>query len=431
MRVYKKWSLLLLSILLAACTAGCAPFSDLRQVPCALGTHWLTNGEYRAAVLAFSVAITIEPNRAGAYVGRGDAYAALASDSTDLDACTQALTDYQQALDLGREDADLYQAMADLYIQSGDTEAAQAILAQGVQNSGDPQLAQSLALLQANAYSDLALIQWAQTAVNEQYNLVYGLQWGAYFSQDWDAPLRDTDGRFWFPVTDSDITTLAGIDALWHTYFSTSVPLPAECTRFYREIDGQLYTCNEGIGGNLSYMGRTITGVLVRDGLSATLTGYETRANWASGQEKRYNVPLTYQVVWENGAWKCCGITLTEPADSAAQAQPAADPSATALFDETYWHWNLSPGNGGNYWALFHADGTFSCIHAVTLEQTEWRYVYDGTYLYLDGVPYFYSIDDGAFFSFDASFAMGAGESGWQFSLSPDPEQRYAQFLAD
>ena len=39
-----------------------------------LGIHYLSEGNYEEAIIAFTAAIEIEPKRAEAYVGRGNAY---------------------------------------------------------------------------------------------------------------------------------------------------------------------------------------------------------------------------------------------------------------------------------------------------------------------------------------------------------------------
>ena len=41
-----------------------------------LGVRYLSEGNYEEAVIAFTAAIEIDPNRAEAYVSRGDAYVA-------------------------------------------------------------------------------------------------------------------------------------------------------------------------------------------------------------------------------------------------------------------------------------------------------------------------------------------------------------------
>ena len=74
------WMIFCLALLLPACTAGQPEGTEeTSQVPVwqeqyDLGVRYLFDGDYEGAILAFSAAIEIDPKRAPAYVGRGDAY---------------------------------------------------------------------------------------------------------------------------------------------------------------------------------------------------------------------------------------------------------------------------------------------------------------------------------------------------------------------
>ena len=114
-------------------------------------------------------------------------------------------------------------------------------------------------------------------------------------------------------------------------------------------------------------------------------------------------------------------------ADGPDAADETEDGGSSGLFDETYWHWNVSPGMGGNFSALFHADGTFSFVRATDMYDGEGTYTYDGEILRLDGVDY---VRDGqGFSSVEKYFAMGAPDEGWTYTLVPDPDRRYADLM--
>lgn len=120
---------------------------------------------------------------------------------------------------------------------------------------------------------------------------------------------------------------------------------------------------------------------------------------------------------------------LREEAAAANGASEGQSPSGedSGTFDETYWHWNISPGNGGNFFALFHSDGTFSFVRITGTSDGEGTYTYDGTTLRIDGVEYVW--DGERFSSMEKQFAMGAPEDGWTCTLTPDPEQRYDDLM--
>ena len=79
-----------------------------------LGLRYLSDGNYEAAILAFTAAIEIDPNRPEAYIGRGDAYIASGETAENLAA---ALADYQAALTLDETLADAWLGIADVYIR--------------------------------------------------------------------------------------------------------------------------------------------------------------------------------------------------------------------------------------------------------------------------------------------------------------------------
>ena len=116
-----------------------------------LGLHYLSDGDYEAAILAFTAAIEIDPKHPEAFIGRGDAYVGVASASTDAPqstefttACSSAESDYRTALQLDKLLVAVYSKLADLFLLMGDKEAALAILEQGCEITGDEGLAQRL-----------------------------------------------------------------------------------------------------------------------------------------------------------------------------------------------------------------------------------------------------------------------------------------------
>ena len=73
-----------------------------------LGVRYLSEGNYEEAIIAFTAAIEIDPKRAEAFVGRGDAYYGISllgeDDQSVQSLLGKALEDYEQALALGASD---------------------------------------------------------------------------------------------------------------------------------------------------------------------------------------------------------------------------------------------------------------------------------------------------------------------------------------
>ncbi len=91
-----------------------------------LGIRYLSEGNYEEAIIAFTAAIEIDPMRAEAYIGRGDAY----FQSGQLD---NAEADYRKAMELDDEDNDTPVKLVDVLIQQDKLEEAAEILEELIQ----------------------------------------------------------------------------------------------------------------------------------------------------------------------------------------------------------------------------------------------------------------------------------------------------------
>ena len=101
-----------------------------------LGVRYLEDGDYEEAIIAFTAAIEIDPKRAEAYVGRGDAY--VLSGETE-DNLSVAKADYEKAIELDETNAKAYLGLADVYIRQGDYDQALEMLKQGLEKTGGSQ----------------------------------------------------------------------------------------------------------------------------------------------------------------------------------------------------------------------------------------------------------------------------------------------------
>ena len=128
-----------------------------------LGVRYLQEGKYDDAVLAFTAAIEIDPKRAPAFVGRGDALVgsakAMAGDITDpaqlpddaKEAYEKAISDYREAIGLDASNAACYRSAAEAYRALGQTDEAIAILTEGYEATGDESLQTLLQEIQGAA----------------------------------------------------------------------------------------------------------------------------------------------------------------------------------------------------------------------------------------------------------------------------------------
>lgn len=125
----KKWSSLLLGILLLFSTAACGSKPLTWQEQYDLGVRYLSEGNYEEAIIAFTAAIEIDPKQAPAYVGRGDTYIGLGQTEENLVA---AQADYELAVELDETCAEAYLGLANVYFQMGEYEKAVEILQLGL-----------------------------------------------------------------------------------------------------------------------------------------------------------------------------------------------------------------------------------------------------------------------------------------------------------
>lgn len=120
-----------------------------------LGIRYLSEGNYEEAIIAFTAAIEIDPNRAEAYVGRGDAY--VGSGETE-DNLTAALADYAAALELDETSAAAWLGLADVYIRQRNVDGAIKILSSGYEVTGSREILDLIEYLE-----EIAEDQWLFT----------------------------------------------------------------------------------------------------------------------------------------------------------------------------------------------------------------------------------------------------------------------------
>lgn len=117
-----------------------------------LGMRYLSESNYEQAIIAFTAAIEIAPQRAEAYIGRGDAIVLSGETAEHLAA---ALADYTEALERDETLISAWLGLADVYIRQGDYEAAVETLRQGLEKTGnDPILAEKIKEIESGSIYD-------------------------------------------------------------------------------------------------------------------------------------------------------------------------------------------------------------------------------------------------------------------------------------
>lgn len=144
-----------------------------------LGVRCQQEGDYPAAVQAFSAAIEGNPEQASAYAMRGDAYANMKNYG-------RAITDYTCALERDADNAVYYLHLATLHRLIGEPERELELLQQGINATGDSRLTQRLELAE-------------NTRAGAAYIPIYNPHFthgGRFVTNDTDVFSLDADGIY-------------------------------------------------------------------------------------------------------------------------------------------------------------------------------------------------------------------------------------------
>ena len=184
--------LLVALLLVALLMAGCVSKAMTWQEQYDLGVRYLSEGKYGEAILAFNEAIHIDPRKAVAYIGTGDAYMALAGRSSDIQTKKEHLLNAQ----------DMYEKAEEL----GDSSATEKI--DQIERELD-QIEQSGNI--SGSDEDLVLVEELKFLTQEQFDYAEEFRNGYAFAiQGIDCGYIDKEGNFMVyyqredPVTDED-----------------------------------------------------------------------------------------------------------------------------------------------------------------------------------------------------------------------------------
>lgn len=129
----KKIILILISLMLLITSCG-KESTPSWQEQYDLGMKYLSEEKYEEAIVAFTVAIEIDPKQAIVYLNRGQAY--LLMEETDENIAF-AITDYEQVIALDETIVEAYLQLGEIYIDLGNYDDASLILENGYESTNN------------------------------------------------------------------------------------------------------------------------------------------------------------------------------------------------------------------------------------------------------------------------------------------------------
>ena len=198
--------LLMLIVLLCSCSKSQAA---QWQEQYDLGVRYLSEGNYEEAIIAFTAAIEIDPNRAEAYARRGDAYIGYGETTENL---AVALADYEEAIAIDETNAAAWLGLADVYIRQGEHGKALEVLREALDKTGNDQsIADKLAEMESGSFVDSSgkirrmeyrdadgtLLWWHDYGYNNAGQRVMAVAFDVFGNQidQWEGYKYDDQGR--------------------------------------------------------------------------------------------------------------------------------------------------------------------------------------------------------------------------------------------
>ena len=133
-----------------------------------LGMKYLNGKDYEEAVTAFQVAISIDPKQQPAYIGAADAYVGMAGsgvDGVDVDKCYEvAEENYRKALDIDSETEEVYEKLADMYMEKEDPDKTKEVIEEAKKEGQEGTWAEEILtkLEEQKAKEEAASGEWKQ-----------------------------------------------------------------------------------------------------------------------------------------------------------------------------------------------------------------------------------------------------------------------------
>ncbi len=208
-----------------------------------LGVRYLNEGNYEEAIIAFSAAIKIDPKRAPAYVGRGDAYVGMLD--TDIAQSEQetyyenAIQDYTSGLELDNQQAETYLKLANVYLSREDEENALRILEQGYEATKDTDILDQLH--QLGGLADTEPVIWTDPTLERMVREKIGRTEG-------DVQVQELDDIYSLNIYGDNFIYINGEEAsAGNVSWRHCDGLTGELTAFYGTDAGDTYTSRGSI----------------------------------------------------------------------------------------------------------------------------------------------------------------------------------------
>ena len=158
----------ILVIVFALLLCACGKKGPTWQEQYDLGMKYLNTGDYEEAVTAFQIAISIDPMQQPAYIGAADAYVGMAgsgAESIDVDKCYEAAEEnYRKALDIDSETEEVYEKLADMYMEKEDPDKTKEVIEEAKKEGQEGTWAEEILtkLEEQKAKEEAASGEWKQ-----------------------------------------------------------------------------------------------------------------------------------------------------------------------------------------------------------------------------------------------------------------------------
>ena len=157
-RRYGALPVWLLVICLFTVLAGCQTDEQKAAKNYDLGVRYLEEGNYEEAVIAFTHVIEIDPKRADAYTGRGQALLHLEETEGAL---AKAQADFEEAVNLDSSLTDAWLGLAEAHTRQGNPDKAMEALQKGLEATNDSRIQEKLNEVFDEVYPEPAYMEFS------------------------------------------------------------------------------------------------------------------------------------------------------------------------------------------------------------------------------------------------------------------------------
>lgn len=220
---------------------------------------------------------------------------------------------------------------------------------------------------QNNNSDDNEMIEYAEKLWDKQYRMIFGFSVGqafkSGFSNDEDpvkydgTPLTTSDDWSiegndpWYKVYDDEVGNLSELKEYWLTYFTDDFAPESWYTKYYRDINGELYANTGGIGADWTITFKFLK-ITEQKWNKITFLVQENYKEWSYSSATTRE--LYYTIVFEDKEWKCSeavyadGTTFMEKRFGVDSNIRTIDFGNNIKLD-LKWGWTLFDKNASEY----------------------------------------------------------------------------------